>query len=203
MNIKPQSKTDKTPKQRKKKVPKKITPTYLHNSGLYYLQRFVSSSENFRQVMLRKVKKSCHYHKDQDYQTCAEMVDETLRNFMSSGLLNDDLYTKGVVTSLRRAGKSRRMIIMKLKHKGISADKISAALEAYDQETHANPTEAELNAALVFARKKRLGPFLATKEIPYEKALAAMARAGFAYDTCKKVFDMTLEDAQNLMQKNW
>lgn len=203
MNIKPQNTENKKYERRKPKAPKKITPSYLHNSGLYYLQRFTSSSENFRRVMMRKVKKSCRHHTDQDLDTCAEMVNTLIEQFVEMGLLNDDLYTKGVVTSLRRNGKSRRAIIMKLRSKGLTQDKIEHFLEEYDHEIGGNETEAEQIAAITFARKKRFGPFTREKETPHEKALASMARAGFSYDVCKKTLEMNLEDAEEKLRKHY
>ncbi len=82
MNIKPKAgnKANTPYKKREKPAPKKITESYLHNSGLYYLQRFSASSEHFRSVMMRKVKKSCMHHTDQDYDACAVMVDKLVEN---------------------------------------------------------------------------------------------------------------------------
>ncbi|MCB1532527.1 MAG: RecX family transcriptional regulator [Alphaproteobacteria bacterium] len=196
MNIKTQNTSAPKQKKRTPRPPKKITPTYLHNAGLYYLQRFAASSAHFREVMMRKVKKSCHYHKDQNYEDCAQMVDALVEQFASSGLLDDSAYTRGVVTSLRRSGKSRRAIIAKLKQKGLSDDMIERTLTAYDDDSAGSSADAELTAALNFARKKRLGPFTRDKETPPEKALASMARAGFSYDVCKTVLEMEPKAAQ-------
>lgn len=195
MNIKPEA--EKQKKRKQPRPPKKITETYLHNSGLYYLQRFAASSNHFRQVMMRKVKKSCHYHKDQDYQHCSELVDALVQKFVEAGLLDDEAYTKGVVNSLRRSGKSRRAVMTKLKVKGLPDHMVSRILNDHDTDIAETPEEAERNAALIFARKKRLGPFARDKETPHEKALATMARAGFSYDTCRFIIEMDSEDAQD------
>lgn len=210
MNIKHQSTNDKNHPAKKKKrrttpkPPKKISPTYLHNSGLYYLERFASSSENFRAVMMRKVKKSCMYHKEQSYEECEAMVAELVDKFRSSGLLDDQLYTRGVVTSLRRSGKSRRAIMMKLKSKGLDSDLINQTLSAHDEDIAGSDARAEFTAALTHARKKRLGPFMRPdRDIPHEKALASMARAGFNYDMCKKVLEMSTEDAEDIIHRHY
>ena len=195
MNIKPEAK--KPEKRKQPRPPKKITETYLHNSGLYYLQRFAASSAHFRQVMLRKVKKSCHHHKDQDYEQCSEMVNALVEKFISAGLLDDEAYTKGVINSLRRGGKSRRAVMTKMKIKGLPNDMVTRILNDHDTDIAETPEEAERHAALIFARKKRIGPFTRDKETPHEKALASMARAGFSYDTCRFIIEMDTAEAQD------
>ena len=185
MNIKPKAESKK--KKREKRPPKKITETYLHNSGLYYLQRFAASSAQFRKVMMRKVYKSCRHHTDQDEEACAAMVDEVIGKFQQAGLLNDDLYARGSVFSLRRQGKSKRAITAKLSQKGVDEDLIEEKLHAHAQESHTE--DAEFEAALIHARKKKLGPYRRDEEYDAQKELASLARAGFSYDVARRVLD--------------
>lgn len=144
-------------KQRRKKVPKRITDTYLHNSGLYYLERYAASSNHFRTVMLRKVKRSCMHHTDQDYEECAKLVDELITKFERSGLLNDDVYITSMVGSFRRRGLSKRMIIQKLMMKGIQSDIIQDYLFRHDEQKHEDTNAAELKAAAIYCRKRSSG----------------------------------------------
>lgn len=183
MNIKPK---EQSREKTKRKPPKKITETYLHNSGLYYLQRFAASSGQFRTVMMRKVRKSCAHHKEQDEMACAGMVDALIAKFQQSGLLNDDVYTSGSVNSLRRQGKSKKAIEGKLMTKGVGLDLIQDKLNDYDRQKNADAKETELQAALTHARKKKLGPWRTKPISSPEKELAAMARAGFSYETARK-----------------
>lgn len=185
-------------KRKKIKVPKKITESYLQNSGLYYLQRFASSVENFKTVMGRKIDNSCRYHKDQNRDECYKMLDALAVKFTELGLLDDNAYTRGMVTSLRRRGLSTRAIHAKLRAKGLNTELIKTTLHDYDsQYGEEDSTRAELRAALTCARKKRLQPFYDTKDV--EKSLAALGRAGFSYDIAKKVIDMTPEDADEII----
>ncbi len=185
---KPLANNNKTPAKRTgPKIPKKITETYLHNSGLYYLQRFAASSRHFREVMLRKVKKSCMHHKEQDYAACAAMVETLTARFVESGLINDELYARGVVTSLRRRGKSKKAIIAQMRVKGIEEPLGLDELRSLDEERHTTDAQAEFEAALAHARKKKLGPFRGPGEADMKIELARMARAGFDYDTSRRV----------------
>lgn len=201
-------------KERKEpRPPKKITESYLHNSGLYYLQRFSSSSANFKTVMMRKVWKSCAHHEDQDKDECEALVDKTVVKFEELELLDDAAYTRGMVTSLRRRGLSKRAIANKLRVKGIEQSETLAALDKYEHENLRNPEEAEFIAALTMARKKHLGPFIRTDRIKpdmddeerkkeFNKAMAKLARGGFQYNIVRRVFDMNLNDADQFLYDN-
>lgn len=180
--------------RRERKPPKKITPTYLHNSGLFYLERFAASKKHFKTVMLRKSKRSCLYHTDQDYQDCITMVDELADKFEQCGLLNDALYTSSRVSSLRRKGLSQATIIMKMLHKGISKDETCLALEKLDDEQYESAAEAEKAAALRLARKKRIGPFFRGEEQDTKKSLGVFARAGFSYNIAIDIINMSADD---------
>lgn len=162
--------------------------------------------------MMRKVKKSCMHHTEQDYDECAGMVDQLVEKFQESGLLNDGLYTRGAISTLRRQGKSKKLILAKLRAKGLKYDDIVQAIDEHDQEKslYDNSVNPELKAALTHARKKRLGPFkkdsldktldeeMAAKQ--YKKALSSMARAGFSYQTSLQALSSTHEDAQNYIK---
>jgi regulatory protein len=176
------------------KKPKKITADYLHNAGLYYLQRFSASRQQFRTVLLRKVKRSCMVHREQNYEDCAALVEQTVEKFERSGLLNDELYTQGVVNSLRRQGKSKKAIMMKLQTRGIASHLVTEKLEAVDSEREEN---GDFIAAIMFMRKKKAGAFGSTDP---EKTLAALARAGFSYDTAQKVMALSRDEAEEILR---
>ena len=188
-------------KRREKKPPKKITENYLHNAGLYYLERFAASKSHFKTVMGRKVWKSCNHHKDQNYETCMKLVEALADKFEESGLLDDSAYLRGMVTSFRRRGLSRRAIVAKLKAKGLDANQITAAIDTYDEEECDDVEQAEFLAALKQARKKRLGPFDTMNRREPDKAMAALARGGFSFDIVQKVITMNLEEAEEALHK--
>lgn len=177
-------------KKHGRRPPKRISKTYLHNSGLYYLERFAASKSHFITVMTRKVKRSCMHHEDQDYDECIALVREVADRFEETGLLNDELYTSGQVNSMRRRGMSRQAIINKMRHKGIEPEKTICALENLDQDMCENEGDAEKNAALKLAKKRKLGPYRIHDDVDIKKALGVFARAGFSYDVAKSVLDM-------------
>lgn len=189
--------TQKKPaKTRERRPPKKITPSYLHNAGLAYLQRFPASSGHFRTILMRKVDRSCRHHTDQDREACAAMVDDVTVKFQEMGLINDDAYVRGMVTSLRRRGLSSMAITAKLMAKKLSADTVRAALEEHSDEGGA----ADIEAAILLTRRKKLGAFRPPdKEDNRDKALATLARAGFSYDIAHKALSIARDEAEEIL----
>ena len=183
------------------KPPKKISPRYLYNSGLAYLQRFPASSMHFKTVMKRKISKSCRHHTEQNMDECLTTLDDVVIQFKELGLLDDDAYLKGMITSLRRRGLSSAQIHSKLMQKGYQRGDITNALNIYDNEELSECENGDSHAALIFARRKKLGPFDRLQKRDTDKSMATMARAGYSYDIAKKILSMSEEDLpENLKQ---
>ena len=203
MTLAGEIKADKAPQQKEKrqkgpKRPKRITPDYLHNAGLAYLQRFPASTAHFKTVMGRKIRRSCAFHTDLDEQSCLEMLTPVIENFQRLGLLDDQAYVRGMVTSLRRRGLSAQAIRAKLQAKGIPTEKAMEQISKYDEDEHEGQN-GELIAALRLARRKKLGPFK-DKDKDDQKQLATLARAGFSYEISSKILSMSSEDVQEFMR---
>ena len=175
---------------KKTRVPRKATARHLENSALYYLQRFATSAENLRRVLLRKVNRSAHYH-GTDADEGRAHVDGLIERFLKSGLLDDGVFAQARAASLHRRGNSARMIRAKLWRKGVADEDIDAALEALGKDVGGDGGDADLRAAVNFARRRRLGPYFTGKESQdtREKQLAALARAGFSYDVARRVIE--------------
>ena len=175
----------------RRREPKKVTPSHLENVALYYLERFATSAENLRRVLMRRVLKSAHAH-GTDVDEGAAMVDDLIGRYQASGLLDDRAYARARVGTLHRSGNSGRVIRGKLMQKGVGSDAIDAALDALADET----PDAERAAAMQLAKRRRLGPFReeALRAEMREKDLGRLARAGFSYDVALSVIDAHDED---------
>jgi regulatory protein len=170
-----------------KKPPKKISRAYLENAALYYLQRYATSAENLRRVMMRKVKKSCAFHQ-LPVGDFAPLVDELVTRYMSAGLVDDAVFARARVASLRRQGLSRQAIMARLQAKGLSRAQIESALKLVDEDQE----DPEMTAARACARRKKLGPWRKTPLTDpkaLQKELAALGRAGFGYEVARRVLD--------------
>ena len=187
--------TEDTPdkKRPERKKPRKATPRSLENGALYYLERFATSAENLRRVLMRRVEKSVRAH-DTDRGEGAQAVDDIVARFIRSGLLDDGAYARARVTTFRRQGNAARSIRVKLRAKGVAADIIDQALATHAAE--ADGEDAERAAAWRLAKRRKLGPFntKGDREDRHEKDLAALARAGFSYDVARSVVDADSPD---------
>lgn len=184
--------------RKKQTIPKKITQSYLYNAGLHYLKRYTASTEHFKTVMMRKIKRSLAHHNEPPMDECLSALETTIEKLSEMGFLNDPQYTRGMVNSLRKRGTSQKAIHARLLSKGLNASLIHETLKDIDAECI--DTKPEHNAALIHARKKRLGPFSKNThpqkhdEKAYARALASFARAGFSYDIAKTIMDTAPED---------
>ena len=166
--------------------PKRISRPYLEYAALAYLERFSSSAENLRRVLMRKVERSCRHH-GEDAGDYAGLVAEVVQRCAGAGLVDDRRYAEGRVASLRRRGGSARAIAAALDRKGVERDVVQAALAADETDDAA--------AAHAFARRRRIGPYrIGDRTAHREKDLAAFARAGFGYATARAVLDGQAED---------
>jgi len=124
------------------------------------------------------------------------MLDALVVKFQDLMLLDDKAYLKGMVTSLRRRGQSSMQIKMRLQQKGYNQNEVMNELSQYDEEEFQTENNGDIYAALIFARKKRLGPFDIDNRKTPEKALATMARAGYSYDIAKKTIEISEEELE-------
>ncbi len=187
------------PEPRQQKKPKKISKTYLHNAGLSYLQRFASSTENFRSVMMRKIRRSCAVHETPAPEDAIEMLDALIIRFTELGLLNDREYARMMTASLTRKGLSEKAIYARLKNRGIPKNLVREHLE---EEAH-----SDSQAALRFAQRKRIGPFRKSplpddplsRQKQKNKEFSALARAGFDFETARRVLEQDPSSADMLL----
>jgi regulatory protein len=190
----------------KQSGPKPVTPERLGKIALHYLERYASSAENLRRVLMRRVLRSAQLH-GTDSQALAESVDDLIQRYQASGLLDDTAYALGRSASLHRQGKSTRAIQQTLSVKGVDGDTVGGALEALREEVG---PDLDLRAAVQYARRRRLGPWRRDdREEAREKDLAALGRQGFGYDIARHVIgaetpqqledelDTSVEEPQN------
>lgn len=164
------------------KAAKKITKVRLKNIGLYYLERFESSVDNLRQVLLRRVNDYAYQNPGYDKTEAIAWIEEILQEFSGYGYLNDARYAELKIRDYLAAGKSVRYIKGKLLQKGISEAKAEELLA----EQEYNPEEL----ALKLAKKKKIGPFRSSEEERREnrqKDLGVLVRAGFDYAVAQTI----------------
>lgn len=185
------------PKTFAERKPKKITPDYLSNAALYYLQRFAASCARLREVLLRKVARRQNLKSVtvEEVQVWLPEIEKLLERYKEAGLINDAALADAHVAGMRRSGGSARGIAVKLRQKGFAADTIADALAGHEAEEGAS----DADAIQKFMKKKKLGPFRAANKPADEKQIkreiAALLRAGFDYALVRSAMA-----AQNFME---
>ena len=183
MENKQQNARNSTRPERRK--PRKATAQSLRNAALFYLQRYATSAENLRRVLMRRVERAAIAH-GSDVQEGAEFVNEIIIRYRETGLLDDLVYAKAQTQSLRRRGNSLRTIRARLQAKGVAREDIELAFAELDLSV----TDADLSAAVIIARRRRLGPWrLSDRADSRMRDLATLARRGFSYAVSKQVID--------------
>ena len=173
----------------KKTRPPNLTPAGFRRAALHHLQRYPCSEEGLRQVLRRRVTRAVSRGQtEQSMADFAPIIDALIISLVQIELLNDEAYAHGLAGSLHRRGKSSRGIRTTLRNKGLPPDLIDAALERI-QASHPN---ADLLAAIRYAKRRRLGPFradLATRQPKRQRDLASLGRQGFRYQIASTVID--------------
>lgn len=165
---------------------RKPTEKSLTNVALFYLRRHSGSVKQLERVLVRRVRKA-----EREFGEPFDLADAIARivaRFVEAGYLDDRRLALARTGSLRRSGRSTRVIRQKLQAKGLAPTLV-------DEVTKTSADE-ELAAAFVLARKKRVGPY---RRAPVDregraKELAVLARAGYSFGVAKRVVDAAADD---------
>lgn len=160
---------------------KEISEEYLRRAALFHLQKFDATEAGLRKVLERRVMSGC-YQTDRNPEDYSDAINTVVQHCIDLSYVNDQRYAERLVEVSSERGMSKRQIQAKLLQKGVSSDLIEQTIDESDTD--------DLDAAIAYARKKRIGKFRAVHQIDYrEKDLAKLARRGFSYDICEKVID--------------
>ncbi|MDX1580812.1 MAG: regulatory protein RecX, partial [Alphaproteobacteria bacterium] len=176
--------------------PKLASEAYLERAALHYLGRYSASIAHFREVLRRKIKRR-RLPEGVSPEEAEGWIEKLVVSYVDLGILDDRAFAEMRAGSLFRRGKGARAIAFDLKSKGLAEEDIQAAIEELNDES----ADPELEAAIGFARRRRLGPFARVPHKDaddprksYERALAAFGRSGFSLSMARTVLDAESED---------
>lgn len=168
-----------------KDQPARITQSYLENVSLHYLERYSSSSTNLRRVLMRRIHRSTAHWGD-DLENAVAHMEQVLSKLTRLGYLDDSRYALAKAGALRARGGSTMKVKAGLAAKGVDKELIEQALSQLAEQGDGG----DLEAAFIYARKRRLGPFRVTaKQDSRDRDLAALGRAGFSWAIAKQVIE--------------
>ena len=129
-----------------------------------------------------------------DAEDIAAAIEQTVEQCCKLGYLDDRQFAVTVAQRQRRLGRSQALIRQRLRQHALSDDIIAHALAEADE----NIANGDLQAAIRFAQRRRLGPFAQRHSAHHQRLdphqwkkrdLDAMARAGFSIVISQKVLE--------------
>jgi len=183
--------TDAKPPKPRRTAPRRITAASLENAALYYLQRFDSTAAHLRRVLANKVRRAAaHPQAEIDTEAAKVWIDAAVAKMLRLGYVDDARTARSKARGLYARGTPPAAIRRHLAVAGVGAEDAEAALSTLAEE-EGEHRDLTLAAAVTLARRRRLGPFRATanRADKRDKDLAALGRAGFDYDTARRVID--------------
>ena len=151
----------------------------LNELALRYVGRFATTRAKLRTYLARKVReRGWDGPRDPDFAAIAE-------RFAHQGYVDDSSFALAKSQSLTVRGYGKRRVIEALKAAGVEEGESAAARDHADA--------GAVSAALRFARRRKVGPFAdSTPRDPRErqKSLAAMVRAGHAFELARAILAM-------------
>jgi regulatory protein len=119
-----------------------------------------------------------------------DVVRAVVARLAALGAVNDAAFAASRTRRLVRGGRSRRAVAAHLAGKGVGAEVARAALAAEETD--------ELAAALVLARRRRIGPFRVGEGDPLRE-LGMLARAGFSRAVASEALGMERGQAEEVV----
>lgn len=151
--------------------PPPIDQAALERLALRYVERFATSRGRLTDYLARKLRE-----RGAEGAVDPRAVAEAMA---ARGYVDDEAYADARARGLARRGLGERRVTQALRQAGIEAEAIVRAT------AESSPVEA----ALAFARRRRIGPYAREAADPKlrEKQIAALIRAGHAFGLARKI----------------
>lgn len=164
------------------RVPRRPVPPLdrsgLERLALRYVERFATTRGRLTDYLRRKIR-------ERGWE--GEVVDpaDIAERFADLGYIDDRAYGEAKANAMARRGLGARRVAGALHQAGVTGEDAEAIAPGIQERT--------LDAALAFARRKRIGPFAAAQadRPAREKQMAAMLRAGHAPTLARRIVNMT------------
>lgn len=147
----------------------------MHELALFYVGKFATTRAKLTTYLNRKLRER-GWEGDE-----RPDVERLVERLAASGLIDDALYAQSKARSLTERGYGMGRVRQSLRAAGIN--------ESDGAEAQELAAEGSAEAALKFARRRRIGPYAekALDRPDREKALAAMIRAGHGFEIARAV----------------
>ena len=173
-------------------IPPRPDRTSLHNAALAHLARFATTRQGLTRVLDRRIARWARAAEGEAEEVAALRAEARtiVAKLVALGAIDDAAFAAARARSLTRAGRSRAVVAAHLAARGVAAEQARAAI--------GEDAQTQLAAALVLARRRRLGPFR-DGAADARRELGVLARAGFGQDTAERALAMEQEAALALI----
>lgn len=162
--------------------PPPLDSATLERLALRYVERFATTRARLVRYLEAKIRARGWEGAPPDPIAIAERL-------AALGYIDDQGFGAARAAAMARRGLGARRIRPALRHAGVAAADVDHIVAATDEQA--------LDAALAFAKRRRIGPFApgTVDDNARRRQLAAMMRAGHSYDISKKIAEMLPDDA--------
>lgn len=170
---------------RQRREPKPLDAATLQDMALNYAARYATTGAKLARYLARKLKE-----RGWSGDTPPDLP-ALVGRLAELRYVDDRIYAGAKAREMAARGLGRRRVSAALQAAGVPEDDRAAILD--DQ-----PPDAGLATAIAYARRRRLGPFARERSndpARRQKELAAMLRAGHAFDIARRVLAATDEAA--------
>ena len=177
------------PRKNKKKS-LDLTVQDMRNIAFNYIEKFAPSKQQLKTYLLKKYLKFKIPNVQKS--NISDLIDIVIEDLEKSKFINDKFYSNSKAKNLIQRGSSINKIRNYLIQKGIS--------DKYVRETLAdiknNNEDQDFFSAIKICKKKRIGPAReeSNRSLFYKKDIGILARAGFDFETSKKIMDIEKDE---------
>ncbi|WEK01970.1 MAG: RecX family transcriptional regulator [Candidatus Sphingomonas phytovorans] len=166
-----------TRNSRERRPPPPLDAASLERLALRYVERFATTRGRLTDYLVRKIR-------ERGWEGDRTAPEGLAEKFAELGYIDDRAFGEARAAAMARRGLGKRRVSGVLRQAGIDEE---------DAEALAPGIEARgLEAALTFARKRRIGPFatVAPDRPQREKQIAAMIRGGHDFTLARRIASM-------------
>jgi regulatory protein len=175
--------------------PKPLTRARLDALALRYVGRYAATRAMLERTLMNHLRRARMARQDIAENEAKKWIREIADTHVRKGFVNDGAYAEMIKTQGRRSGWSANKISQKLMVKGIKSDAIKTVLgeAAHDED--------DMQAALIFARRKHLGAWRKKPDADRNKEMEKICRAGFSPDIARKLVRLDIDQCTVLLEE--
>ena len=168
----------------------------MRNFSFSYIEKYAPSKQQLKTYLLKKyLRSSISLIKKRDITDLIDLVTEDLEK---TKFISDKFYSDSKAKSLIQRGNSINKIRNYLISKGIKDNYIKETINTIKDKNE----DQDFFSAIKICKKKRIGPSRDqnNRSLFYKKDMSILARAGFDFETSKKVLELEKEDYQRIVR---